>query len=546
MNKQYIVKKGDSPWKIAKENGISLDEYKRLNPDKYDKLYVGDVVRLNPEQVTEQVDIRKERQKEYNLNKDNVSAIQGFKHDSNYAIVDKKNKLIKVYNKDNKLLYQSTGISTGLSGNDYNTVTYQGSGGIENFAGNNSTPAGILTVSGKGVYHGVPSLQRSRFNPETGKPYQVHPWVKGDDGKYKQDISKWVNDDVASSIHYGKTDKTHSSNGCIRADPNTLKNLDKLLGEGDRIYTLPEKNNSHFTLKGGRLNFIADNPYGNTEKGKISDKGHDMMTWDDYNTHIDKSYSPLKLKWRKTGNAEYDTNRKNFAQSIVNNKYKLQKYFNLTSDEYNRLADLALGIAEQETKFGTSKSYKLKQLAGEQGVALAKGFQQQLKPKYGWDLSKGWNLAGVAEFIRQPIYHTIANYVKGNNMAQSRGYTQIKNISDNEQLQNIYKQLGIDSKTIKNADKSAIATIARLAFIYNNEVKGRTFKNNDNDVIDPYHALMYKWNGHNEQLTNKTATPNKNKYIRNVTNNSRAFDMYETRTYNKYRFGGKLTLKQDY
>lgn len=90
MNKQYIVKKGDSPWKIAKENGISLDEYKRLNPDKYDKLYVGDVVRLNPEQVTEQVDIRKERQKEYNLNKDNVSAIQGFKHDSNYAIVDKK------------------------------------------------------------------------------------------------------------------------------------------------------------------------------------------------------------------------------------------------------------------------------------------------------------------------------------------------------------------------------------------------------------------------------------------------------------------------
>lgn len=389
-------------------------------------------------------------------------------------------------------------------------------------------------------------MQRSRFNPETGKPYQVHPWVKGDDGKYKQDISKWVNDDVASSIHYGKTDKTHSSNGCIRADPNTLKNLDKLLGEGDRIYTLPEKNNSHFTLKGGRLNFIADNPYGNTEKGKISDKGHDMMTWDDYNTHIDKSYSPLKLKWRKTGNAEYDTNRKNFAQSIVNNKYKLQKYFNLTSDEYNRLADLALGIAEQETKFGTSKSYKLKQLAGEQGVALAKGFQQQLKPKYGWDLSKGWNLAGVAEFIRQPIYHTIANYVKGNNMAQSRGYTQIKNISDNEQLQNIYKQLGIDSKTIKNADKSAIATIARLAFIYNNEVKGRTFKNNDNDVIDPYHALMYKWNGHNEQLTNKTATPNKNKYIRNVTNNSRAFDMYETRTYNKYRFGGKLTLKQDY
>ena len=28
----YVVKKGDSPWKISHDNGISLDELYRLNP----------------------------------------------------------------------------------------------------------------------------------------------------------------------------------------------------------------------------------------------------------------------------------------------------------------------------------------------------------------------------------------------------------------------------------------------------------------------------------------------------------------------------------
>lgn len=186
--KLYNVQKGDNLWNIAKANGISLDELKSLNPQlKSDIIHVGDTLKLTPEYETKLVNLRNEQAQEDIWNKNNITAIQHAQHDGNYVIVDKKNNNLSIFDKNNKLLYTTKDISTGLSGQDYNTVTYQGKGGLENYAGNNSTPAGILTISGTGTYHGAPSFQRSRFNPETGKPYQVHPWVKQDDGSYKED-----------------------------------------------------------------------------------------------------------------------------------------------------------------------------------------------------------------------------------------------------------------------------------------------------------------------------------------------------------------------
>ena len=90
------------------------------------------------------------------------------------------------------------------------------------------------------------------------------------------------------------------ANHCLECG-KTLCDIEPYVSVGTRIYTLPEKEGSRFSLKGGKLNFIADNPYGN-------DKG-DKRFWDDYNVNIDKSYSPLKLKWKKTGNKDYDDNR---------------------------------------------------------------------------------------------------------------------------------------------------------------------------------------------------------------------------------------------
>lgn len=478
MAKKYVVKKGDSLWKIAKNNNITLDELIRLNPTKKDIIYPNNELRLEPDRITEEINIRQERQRESRLSLKNIDAIQGYQHDGNYVIIDKKNRKLTIYDKNNKVLYESSDFATGASGNDYNTITYvDEQGKIRNNTGNNSTPAGILEISGKGTYHGHPSFTRARVNKDGTK------------------------EDVASSLHWGNIGKErNASNGCVRIGGKTLCEIEPYLSIGTRIYTLPEKEGSKFSLKGGKLNFTADNPYG-------IDEG-DKRFWDDYNTTIDKSYSPLKLKWKKTGDEEYDNNRKAYASSIVNNKKALQQRFNLTSDEYNHLAELALGIAEQESKFGTANRYKIK------------------------------------DWIPDWMMDTVKYLYRGNSGARSRGYTQIKNKSDNEELRKIYNELGIDDKSIKSADKSAIATIARLAYMYNNEVRGRNFKTADGNNLNPYHALMYKWLGKNNELKNKTTTPNKNIYIRNVNKYSRNFDMYDIRTRDVYKNGGRIYLDE--
>lgn len=468
MIKTYIVNKGDNLWNIARKNKLSLEELIKLNPSKKNMIFPGDELRLELDKVTEEVDFRKERIKEKELNLENISAIQGYKHNDNYVVIDKKNRQLTVYDKDNNPLYVTKDFATGASGEDYNTITYIDERGIiRSGQGNNSTPAGISEISGKGTYHGYPSFTRARLNKDGSK------------------------EDVASSLHWGNIGtERNASNGCVRIGGKTLCDIEPYLSTGIRVYTLPEKEGSRFTLKGGKLNFTADNPYGETEGSK--------KYWDDYNVYTDKTYSPLKLTYKKSGDKEYDDNRYNYSKALVNNKKDLQKRFNLSSFEYNQLAEFALGIAEQESKFGTATRYKAKRLLGDDYI-------QALK------VIKNGKLGAI-----------------------SRGLSQIKLNSDNEEMQKHYKDLNINKNNITDAYISGIATIARLAHIYNTEVKGRKFTTSDGHNLDPYHALMYKWMGKNKELVNKTATPSKNIYIRNVNNYARNFGMYDIKTYSKY------------
>lgn len=456
-----MSKKGDNLWNISRQYNIPLSRIRQLNPQlKGDMIHPEDTINLSPEYREQIIDIRQEREQEDLLNRDSFTAIQGARHDSNYVVVDKKNKRLNIFNKNNNLVYSTSDISTGLSGDDYNTITYvDKKGTIRNNAGNNSTPAGISVITGEGSYHGYPSFTRGRINT---------------DGTVE---------DIASSFHFGKTDKRNSSNGCVRIKGKTLEEMSKFIGQGTMVYTLPEKGGSRFTLRNGKLNFTADNPYGQTEG--------DKKYWDDYNVRINRDYSPLSIYYNGDNtDADYNGNVLSFVNSIATNKRALQKRFNLSSDEYNRLAELAVGIAQQESKYGTSNRYKAKGNIPDWMIKLAKG---------------------------------------GGNPARSRGLTQIKINGDNQELRNIYAQLGINDESIEKPEVSATATMARLAYLYNNEIKGRKFKGEGNADVDSYDALLYKYMGRNEELKNKTATPKKNKYIQNVRKYSLEFGFLEPR-----------------
>ena len=52
--------------------------------------------------------------------------------------------------------------------------------------------------------------------------------------------------------------------------------------------------------------------------------------------------------------------------------------------------------------------------------------------------------------------------------------------------------------------------------MYQNEVKGRSFKGENGERVDPYDALIYKYIGQGYKLNDHTANPKTNGYIRNL------------------------------
>lgn len=498
---EYIVQKGDTLWGIAKKNNISYQQLKSYNTDisNPNLIRIGQKIKLsganNKELPKQDIDIKEYYEKENKLNSDNITAIQGAKHSQNYAIIDKNNKTIKVYDANNNLLYESNKINTGAANTDYNTVTYSNrhTGKLMYSEGNNSTPAGITVVSSKGMYHGSPSFQRARVNGD------------GSMKTVKDANGNEIPDNIASSIHWEKgIDGPNRSNGCVRADTATLAELNKYLDVGSKIYTLPQQHGSAFQLRDGVLNFVdtrtqdernADEEYRKGTK-KLSDGREVSLKYHrDINTVYNGIYRPITIEDTKkiqdrnpnkiksfveglyydvdfsspnhygnTNNSFQNvksSNRKQYAESLANNKEAIMKAIPaLSNKEYNILLQMALGLPERESHYNTDIKHTVENTFSDKLLSFAKML------------------------------------TRGKDSVRSIGYGKVKSKTDNDELKEIYKKLNIkyDDKWM-NGEDSAKMVMAKLAYTYLSEVKGRHFVDSKGQSLNDMQALYYAYTG---------------------------------------------------
>ena len=489
MGGEHIVKKGDTLMGIAKANNIPYEVLRQYNLQIANPniIRIGESINLTKKDnyTPQRRNLREYYAEEEKLNSSNVSAIQGAKHNQNYAIIDKANKNIKVYNSKNELLYESKGINLGKSDNDYNTVTYSKNGRLLYGQGNNSTPAGITMISSKGNYHGNPSFQRARVDGNGNM-------LMTQDGKP---------DNIASSIHWERgISGRNASNGCVRADSKTLQELNKYLDVGSMVYTLPQQYGSRFELRDGRLNFVdtrnqnqrnEDDAYRDRFK-TLSDGRRVSQRYErDLNTVYNGTYLPVEILDTKkvqdtnpnrlkaalenivfNGNSNSQQpnyvdrfqetktkNRKEYANSLSVNKEAIMKAIpGLSNKEYNQLLTMALGLPERETHYGTDIKQMATDLLTDNQLSLAR------------------KLMGNKDTVR------------------SIGLGKVKAKADNDELKSIYNALGLDynARTLNNED-SAKMVMSKLAYTYLNEIKGRNFVDSQGNPLTTQEALYYAY-----------------------------------------------------
>ena len=270
----------------------------------------------------------------------------------------------------------------------------------------------------------------------------------------------------------GNLENNRYSNGCVNFEQKDFEKLKGYIGVGSKVYILPEDPNNYLVAKNGQLN-LTQKEY--TGQVKTSTKN--------------RTYVPIN---EVVVPADAVQTAKDFGNALKDNKESLMKDLALSSDEYNDIALVAMGIAQQESDFGDSQKYKLKE--------------------YGqWAID-------------------ILKWVKGNNSYNSRGLTQMKLESYTDPVtKNLLYKYNITSDDLDNPEKSAIATMIVLGGMYKNELNSAKVKQNMKELnIKPMDALLYVWNGRTYELTRGTATPDKNIYVQNVRKYASQFDFTQS------------------
>jgi len=392
---KYTVNKGDTLWGIAKKHNTDLATIKRLNPNLKDvnKIQIGDEIAIN-KKVTN--NLPKELNYSYmspfeldeinqNLdNEDKIHLVEKTTPSSEYYVVeDKTTHTARVY-KMGKLV-ETIDTATGASKGDELTVTYTGgTGRLIGGKGNMKTPAGMFRISSTGTHQGHTSFQRSKINEDYNIPSSVHT------GKIPKD-----------------KEKCNLSNGCTRITPEGASSLTKYIGKNSRWYILPEEEgSSDFKITGTGLSFISNDP-----KKLFSEHS--------------KGSRNISIKLPE--NLQDNQSVKNVAKTLEASKLLMGDKIGISSDTYDKLALMILGIMGRESGFnnpGIRGTYGMvrDEIAGRvlgknvsagafqlRESSIPKGYLKKLTGKDSVEYNDLMNSATASQYVVLSLYDIYKN-----------------------------------------------------------------------------------------------------------------------------------------
>lgn len=415
----------------------------------------------------EDVKIQKQKRVQYQ-NLSDKETIINFHRDhpkkdgcQHYAIVDKKNADISIYTLGGQKVF-SREVLVGVKASDvktrwteYNDSKHQGS---------YTTGAGSFTIAEpkKGDYYSR-NFNNNILQIEGQPVFAIHQIPNGLGKRYQ-------------SFGTGDPLDRRVSQGCVNMKQSDYLSMVKWMKPTCKVYVLPEEANNKFVVKDGRLDLVSTTSVKNKE---------------DYNYPKQAvGYKPIKI--HITEPAAKTKASIPFVKALEDEKEKLMKLFSLTNDDYNDLAGLSFAIMGNESGYGESQRYWIKE--HDQGdVIIARAARR---------LWKGKN----------PFNKEVKN--------TSRGYTQIKELPEGA-WRKAYPQISKETLGVpKNAAVSTIAYLAGAVRILKNVAiqngqDPRKVKITKENIVD-YLGYIYQGRKGALKSADDPATPDFNTYVQGL------------------------------
>ena len=438
-----------------------------------------------------------------------------------YTIVSKKDNRLTVYNKDGQSLF-SKEILLGKERGDKRTIFYNDKYSNAQRKTNGKTAAGVFysyafrdnkdnqyyenynnnllaLVTEKGVFDGP--LNKDK---EYETVLAMHQIPIGYENRY-------------SALKNNNPEDNRISNGCLNLSQMDFEEYKKKFpNPGCPVYILPEELDANGNPI-SRMKIINDKISFTPVDSDSCPKN--QICNNDYYYSI-QSEDKIKEIEISIFNQEQTNNPfiRDFTQTLTDNKKVVANELGLSNDEYNDLAELSYAIMGIESGFGTEKRYQIKEGA----LLKAPAGALQTSPSIGAKLL-GFMMSTFSQDLGQSVVDA-GKLVEGNDSSNSRGLTQIKDVTLYTKKYDFSKHITEDNLT--DPKNAALATMIVLKEMSRELTSLQT---NHNNVTRENKAqfLYYIYNGSTSQIRNGGASPELNVRAREIKEYLDQIHIYE-------------------